>query len=210
MNARAVNLDEFAGRLKAELFRDKRKSALLGAALVVAVFMAVRLATRSPSAVKGSAIVATPVLPIVADGDVSGTGTGLPYDARGAADVARIEHIRRLDRSLKRDLFAPNPKYFPAPKTSPRPAKVVATSQPGVDSAEAKKNRIRIEAEKMTVMSTMVSSNPTAVVDGKILGVGSKYNGFEVVGINAREVVMVKEGVKVMLPFERDEPGTHN
>ena len=123
-------------------------------------------------------------------------------------EVVRIEYIRHLDRSLSRDLFAPDPKCFPLPKRPVRPTRAVATSQPGVDSAAAKKERIRSEAEQMTVMSTMASSNPTAAVDGKILGIGSKYKGFEVVEINAREVVMVKEGVKVMLPLHRSNPDT--
>jgi len=201
MNARAVNMDGLARRLKAEIIRDKRKILVLAAALLVALFMALRLATNVPSAVKGSAIAVPSARAVGVDEGPSPEGTA--PGPGGSREAARIEHIRQLDRSLKRDLFAPSPKCFPPLKRPASPARAVATTQPGADSAEARKDRIQAEAEQMTVMSTMVSSNPTAIVDGKILGIGSRHKGFEVVEINAREIVMVKEAVTVMLPLRR-------
>jgi len=106
---------DWKARLAAELKRDKKKTAILGALAAVAMVLIVRLVVprAGPQAARAA-------------GDPAGGGNlAAPNAPAGGGEVAawlarerkssssrRHDYLAKMDRTISRDLFKPNLKYF--------------------------------------------------------------------------------------------------
>ena len=63
-------------------------------------------------------------------------------------------------------------------------------------------DNIRIAAEALKLESTIVGPTPGAIVNGQMVREGSDIAGFHVLKIEARQVVVEREGVKLAVPME--------
>jgi hypothetical protein len=58
-------------------------------------------------------------------------------------------------------------------------------------------DNIRLAAESLKLESTIMGSTPGAMINGQMVHEGSVVNGFRVLSIQARELIVEREGVKL-------------
>jgi len=183
-------------RLLADLKADKRKAALLAVLAVVAAVVIARMTLRGGAPSPARAALATATPPAVAAPRASAAPTDqAPPRAAPARSPASPEAHR-----FARDIFLPNPDFFPPAEPAQSP-KLVGATQPASPESEEESLRksVQAQARSLMVQSTMISAQPTAIINGRVLRVGEWITGFEVVSISARGCVVRRSGVSVAL-----------
>ena len=114
---------------------------------------------------------------------------------------------------LKRDLFALSDVLVSLSSQTDRPDVVAPKSARRTDEKHVRsaamtvEQRVRQEAAALRLRSTMISSNPIAVIEttagaGKrasVVRMGDSIEGFVLISVRAREVDLEKNGVRVTL-----------
>jgi len=181
--------------LAAELRRDKKKTALMVvlAAVATGVFVqAARPTSTSPVQAASSAI------KVPAAASASGSRAGEPASAApGRQDAAKPPAKPASGVKITRDIFEPNPAYFPAQVAprAPSPAAPPSEETP----TKAKERTIRAQADSLRLQSTIASALPTAIINDLVLRQGDSVEGFRVIEIGTRTCVLEKQGVRVTL-----------
>jgi hypothetical protein len=174
-------------RLRYELRRNKKKTAVLAGLFVTALVLVGRLVfTKSPTSevpVRASAVMAPPPTVVPATGRVPARP-----GASGASPAAKVE--------FQRDIFLPNPHYFPEAAKAPDGTKAPV-------SARESERRILKEAEALRLTSTIMGAVPCVTINGQILGLKDKIEGFEVVAISHWSCDLVKEGIRARIDMEK-------
>ena len=187
------------GRLAAEIKRSWQKSAVLGVLMaVLLVVVGLRLAKHlrpEPAQAAGAA-----------SGSTGGADRQKPA-ARKAADGA-AEPVDRAPKAtsaparrepvVDRDLFRPNPIYFP-PKQKVGPAPRATPVDAEAAKREAERRAVQAQAGALRLQSTIISQIPTAIINGQVLRSGDWIAGFQVVSIGPRSCVVEKKGMRVRL-----------
>ncbi len=187
---------------------DKKKAGVLACLVLVAVGLWVRAAlTSGPSRAEASA-------------GSSGFASTRSNGNNKVSDEIPVAPPRPVWFSdpdvLKRDMFAlsdplvalsAQPDLLAADDPKSRVGtddKSTRTGAPGTISVES---RVRQEAESLRLRSTMIGTNPIAVIEpiagarrnAAVLRVGDTIDGFTLIEIHAHSVEMEKEGVRVTL-----------
>ena len=121
--------------------------------------------------------------------------------ARADNSGPRRDVAATLHTTVTRDLFKIDPAAFPKAE-EPEPQKVVvqAKSAPeAVDEQTETRRVVALEAKSLKLKSTLLGSQPRAVINGKLLAKGDTVAGFEVVDVRSRQVTVRKNGVLVEL-----------
>lgn len=189
----------FMKRLLAELKRDRKKTAVMAILLLVALVAVGRLFLRSavPTKAAAAAPAAGKAAPAARASSAQRSDSG--EDRSGESGRERVKYLGPIDTTIKRDIFAANPKYFPA-VVKPDVASHAAPS--GMDDINAERAAIQAKALELALQSTVVSANPTAIIEGQVLHVGDWVNGFRVVEIGSRQCTLEKSGVKVTIEMK--------
>jgi hypothetical protein len=184
--------------LLAELKRDRKKTAVMAVLLLVALVAVGRLFLRSAVPTKAAAAPAAgKAAPAARASSAQRSDSG--EDRSGESGRERVKYLGPIDTTIKRDIFAANPKYFPA-VVKPDVASHAAPS--GMDDINAERAAIQAKALELALQSTVVSANPTAIIEGQVLHVGDWVNGFRVVEIGSRQCTLEKSGVKVTIEMK--------
>ena len=137
---------------------------------------------------------------------------------RSAAATAALQDwvLRRPIAPLSRNLFAVNYDLFPtdgarAPEPAVRVergdgfwdqlAKSMAARADQIKEHRARVETLRAEAAKLKVQSTLMGQSPRAMVNGRLVGLGDVVASFRVTRIEARRIVVEREGIKFGLRF---------
>jgi hypothetical protein len=200
-------------RLVKQAKADPKKAGVLAVLVVVMGVMWARLGSGGSGGVARAT--AAPAL--------SGfTAASAAADNRAAA--ARVnsaqasldEFAKRQIVDVSRNLFVVNYDFFPQDGTRPAPAAPRLPAGAGfwdqveksiAVRADHKRDRailirnLIIEAEKLKVQSTVMGASPKAIVNGEMVGVGDVVALFRVSKIEARRVVVEREGIKLELRF---------
>jgi len=149
-------------------------------------------------------------------------GTPTSADAarstRSAAATAALQEwaLRRPIAPLSRNVFVVNYDLFPtdgarAPELPLRVdrgdgfwdqlAKSMAIKADQMKEHRARVEQIRAEAARLKVQSTLMGASPKALVNGRLVGVGDVVASFRVTRIEARRIVVEREGIKFGLRF---------
>ena len=209
MNGDTGNLFDFISRLKVELRQDKKKTTMLVILLLVAGIVGGRfVVSHSPpndASAAGSGVAAKSPLPdpdVHRDGDTHAGWVGKSNSQTQQVDFAS------MDRTINRDLFWPDTKYFPsADRVDTHPAagqpdqakqRLQAKQQEQRKRLEHVKS-IRTQAEVLCLTSTMLGRLPTALINGQVLRAGDLINGFRLKSITSDCCVVTREGVDVEL-----------
>jgi hypothetical protein len=202
------SLKTFAEGLLTQAKADPKKAAILGALGVVMILMWVRLvgsggpskASATPTAFQGGSSVA-----IAAD--------NLRGSAKTNATFAALQDwARKPIAPLSRNLFVVNYDFFPQDGSKPAPLRAPAgdgfwdqVAKSMTARADQKKEHemlvenLRLQAAQLKVQSTMMGASPKALINGELVGVGGVVASFRVSKIEARKIVVEREGIKLEL-----------
>ncbi len=203
---RKNNAPALTQRVVAELKRDKKKTVVLGVLVVLAAVVGGRLLVQSLSPRQAGA--AESPLPAAVPsespetGDVADGTAGLLDLAEPPAEAPH--RPGRRDHEFQRDLFARRPEFYPLEQPKEEATKVVTKSEPSADEKRRAAERlVRSQARSLSLQSTVVSSTPTAIVNGRVLRTGDWINGFEITEITPRGCTVRKDGVDVQLQMSQ-------
>jgi hypothetical protein len=65
----------------------------------------------------------------------------------------------------------------------------------------ARVESLRAQAARLKVQSTLMGASPKALVDGRLVGIGDVVASFRVTRIEARRIVVEREGIMFGLRF---------
>ena len=196
MAERTGHIADLKQRLIAELKRDKKRTAVMGVLFIVAVIVVGHrlIDSLSPSELRAA-------------GEPGGTTAPAPNPLPIATVVQRTErpnapersaYVTQLDRTIRRDIFRPDPGLFPAAGTQ-RTTDVRVTTASARDDAAERERAVREAARSLALQSTILGNRPTAIINGEVAAVGSQIGGFCVVAIHRRSCDLEKDGVQIKL-----------
>lgn len=200
-----AKLVAFKQRLIADMKRDKKRTGLLAVLVVVALVMGARLVANSVptsvSAASSSTIRVEAVDEPMGAPAVSQTNGNEPL-AVSAGNAARGSSPEKPMRpaggvKIERDLFRADSGYFPLADTSSSNASDAMPTD--AQSQEIRRRAIEAQAQALIVEAAIVSDTPTVMMNGRVLTVGGRINGFEVTQITSSGCVVSREGVAVQL-----------
>jgi len=188
---------------------DPKKASVLAVLVLVMVVMWFRLlggsstpsaAMASPTASRGDTVLMPPL--------------SRAAGARATSVIAMHEWAIKPLSPLSRNPFTINFDFFPQ-----NGAKVPTLRAPQGDGfwdqlaksmtarADQRKEHevlvenLRLQAAQLKVQSTVMGPSPRALINGELLGVGDVVASFRVEKIEARRIVVEREGIKLELRF---------
>jgi hypothetical protein len=202
----------YADKLVTQAKADPKKASILGVLTVIMIFSWYRMSSGGgdASGIGGPAHAsAASVTPVRAG------GSGLPDNLRApssasATVAALLEWQRRPIAPLSRNLFVINYDFFPQDGSAPAPVHVgqgdgfwdhIAKSMTA--RADQKRERevlvenLRAQALQLKLQSTVLGASPRALVNGQLVRVGDVVASFRVTKIEARRIVVEREGIKL-------------
>jgi hypothetical protein len=187
------SVNQFKKRLIAELKRDKKRTGILALLTVVAVVMGVRLLAKSGGDVPPPASAAV----------AQASAEEGESQADAAAPAPREQPLATLRGTrVTRDLFRVDPMLYPIQIITAQGS----TTKPVADEAELRRQQeqarisgIRSQAAGLLVDGTIVSGEPTAMINGQVCKLGSVIEGFRIEEITSRGCVVQKDGVRVSI-----------
>jgi hypothetical protein len=221
MPAAADPIRQFADKVVRQAKADPRKASVLAVLVAVMGVMWYRVITGGGGPASASAYAAganasaSAFAPSPAD-------VYRPTGRLSAAAAALQEWARtRPVVALSRNLFVTNYDLFPldggrtTPTTPTTPtvyiergdgfwdrlAKSLADRADQIKEHRARVETIRSEAAKLKVQSTLMGASPKALVNGRLVGLGDVVASFRVTKIEARRIVVEREGIKFALRF---------
>ena len=209
MVGNSTNMPNWKQRLALEIKREKKKAVTLAILIVIAGIIGGRLfvkqlapskATAASGSSSHSAVSAGESSPSLAKNSLH-TGTLLSAHVDALEQDERDRYIQQIDHTITRNIFVPNPNYFP-PEQKPSSVKLMEED----DSTEAeeliRQQAVQTQARALLLQSTIISTAPTAIINGRVLRTGEWINGFELVEITSRTCVVKKDNVKVVLEMK--------
>ncbi|MGP1310430.1 MAG: hypothetical protein ACTS27_09560 [Phycisphaerales bacterium] len=189
-------------RLKAELLADKKKASILGGLGAVALVLGARALLLSGDDPKPASSTQAQITPAFASGvpteDAEDRLRALMSQSTGAAYPTYPD----------RDLFALREAYFPHPAEPEPPQDESAKSAEQRDEVIPRRpTASEIAAASLTLKSTLIGKRPLAVLSVSglsggtehVVRVGDSVNGFSVVEIGAKRIVLDLDGERIEL-----------
>lgn len=211
----AASHPNWLATVKAHLAADKRKTIALGVLSLVMVFVWGRLFLKSSGpAVTPVASLAPELVAAVSSPEIGhGVDESSATVARGPSPgrATPVIDIRKADRTLSRDFFNPDWNQFALAGGSELAADSKHPAAPGAwervaSSVRRERERrkresevIRKQAAALTLQSTIIGRPSSAMISGRLVHVGDVVDGFDIDAIEARAVVVRKDGVRVTI-----------
>jgi hypothetical protein len=227
---------EWRRRFVKDLALDSRKTAILVVLTVVMCALYGRLFFMSnPDSVAASSALVAPITTVGEAGRFDDeVPVEFQPERLESVEIGSAPHdaceswvdLSTLPRTLSRDFFDADWNLFPAvPPSENGGEKLISDS--ATDTAEQpdgwwnlvnrvareererrhrKSAEVREAAASLMLQSTVVGNSPLAVINGEIVRVGDRVESFLVVGIEARRVIVRKDGITVTLPLGGPPP----
>jgi hypothetical protein len=213
------NIQDVMSCLPEPLRNDPKKAVVLTGLLLVLLGLGVRQFGFSSSPAKAKAKSA------------AATESESLDNAIGDLSVVRVAKSEKLEQWLQtpaspvlRNVFQFHPEFFPRAETAKRLeqarpndllfwdrlAKSVAARADQKMQKQIRLENLRASAAKLKLQSTLMSSHPRALVEGRLVRIGDSLKStdgmaFKVIAIEARRIVVEREGVMVQIPMGSDE-----
>lgn len=195
MSGDNVNVPDWKTRLTAELRRDRKKTAVLAILLIVGGIVGGRAVVKCsvPASAEGAA---EETQASVAQTDDSAVAPKSSSGMRPGHKMYAPTGVRKITR----DLFEPKLDFFPTEQpVAEAPKECNEPVQDEVTEAQA----IRAQAKSaLTLESTVISTTPTAIINGQVLRKGDWIKGFEVIEVRNRSALVAQKGVQVILDMQ--------
>jgi hypothetical protein len=204
----------YADKLVTQARADPKKASILGVLTVVMIFSWYRMSSGGggdSSGIGPAHASAASISAIRAGGGVLPDNLRAPSSSASATVQALLEWQRRPIAPLSRNLFVINYDFFPQDGSAPvAPAHVqqgdgfwdhIAKSMTA--RADQKRERevlvenLRGQALQLKLQSTVLGASPKALVNGQLVRVGDVVASFRVTKIEARRIVVEREGIKL-------------
>jgi len=115
------------------------------------------------------------------------------------------KQVQQLDRTIRRDIFLPDPDCFPPlPEKQVRQTELPLAVAPAEAALQARREFVRAQAAELVLQSTVVGAVPTAIINGRVLLVGEWIDGFQVVEITPRRCTVRKNDIKITLEMSEE------
>ncbi|HEY7115414.1 MAG TPA: hypothetical protein VH475_02445 [Tepidisphaeraceae bacterium] len=194
---------------------DPKKASVLAVLVAVLAFMWF----RALSGTGGGPASASAMFAGEGSGGSAG-GYAVPDNLRlpsqvSPAQAALQEWARRPIAPLSRNLFVINYDFFPQEGARVEPvvraapgdgfwdqlAKSMAARADQIKEHQVLLENLRRQVGQLKVQSTLMGASPKALVNGQLVGVGDVVASFRVTKIEARRIVVEREGIKFALRF---------
>jgi hypothetical protein len=219
MSAAKDPIRAFADTLVRQAKADPKKATALAVLVTVMAVMWYRVMAGGPSSASAYQVPGS-----FGASTAFGAGPGTPTSAdalrpnRSAAATAALQEwaLRRPIAPLSHNLFVVNYDLFPTDGARSQEvairvdrgdgfwdqlAKSMAIKADQMKEHRARVEMIRAEAARLKVQSTLMGASPKALIDGRLVGVGDVVASFRVTRIEARRIVVEREGIKFGLRF---------
>ncbi len=171
-----------------QLSKDKRKLSLVVVLLLIGLLLWGRLILTKD-------VPRTAVADPVATSAEAGTAA---ETAPVVAAVRPVVHLTLTDQ-VERDLFELDPQRFPTTEHE-TDSGVNGTDEENDTAPNRRVQRVGAEAaEALSLQSTLQGAEPLALINGELMKVGDRVQGFTVTKIDSRRVTLRKDGVEVHL-----------
>jgi hypothetical protein len=206
-NALTTFIDKLVRQAKA----DPKKATVLAVLLLVLGILWARMAGGSST---GPAAAVANISPTRAGGSSGNLDIpGAPRNSNRAL-AALVEWHKRPISPLSRNLFVINYDFYPqdgskAPPIKPltgdgfwdQLAKSMSLRADSIKEHQVLVENLRLQAAQLKVQSTMMGARPKALINGELVGEGSVVASFRVSKIEARRIVLEREGIKLEVRF---------
>ena len=188
-------------KVSGPLRASPKKAMTLGVLIAVLVSMwiyKVCTGTSSPSSASAAPITTTSAV---------GKNSSTPHNAGGNPSL--MAWARAPVGPIGRNLFAVPLDYYPRDGTAGRAVesgtdgfwdRVAKSMNEHADQQEQRQNlldNILNQAAALKLQSTMMGSQPSAMVNGEVVQEGSVVAGFSVLKIEAHEIIVEREGIRL-------------
>lgn len=205
--------------LKVLLAQERKKAATLGTLLVLLALVGVRgWLKMSPRTGRAAQATDAPAMSSLASAGRNAVDRAKAFD--DALRPGRTISVSRSPR-LTRDLFIPDPAYFPLPtqptepealNAAPPPEPVESPAENADDDAKRREAQLVQETAGWRLSSVVLGHQPTAVVetDGPsgracVVRVGQSVRDWAVIEITSSTVVFEKESIRVRLSLSKHD-----
>lgn len=179
-------MNDHIKRIKSQLLADKRKLSIMVGLLAVAMLMWGRLLLQKVP----RTATAEPVAAVVT--------ADTPVTAASAAVIRPVVHLPQT-QPLQRDLFALEASHYQrVAEVEDDTVRVAKSPQETVDDS-AVARMVHEAAGRLTLQSIIQGARPRAMINGQLLALGQKIEGFTVSQIDQRHVILTRSGVDVKL-----------
>ena len=213
MAAAAATTNNLVNKLLGAAKADPKKAGVLAVLVAVLGTMWVRMAMTSgggPATADGASVAKSDNATASAAGKSTGRAT-----LSGATSAALAEWRSAPVNPVVRNLFTVQLNQYA--HEGAVPVGPVARVEDGFwdelakslssQADQNKQRQIRIDnavrdAAKMQLQTIVMGASPKAVIDGEMVGEGSVVAGFRVSRIEARRIIVEREGIKLEIPMK--------
>lgn len=195
----------WAERLKQAVRQDPKKAAVLAVLVLVLGIMVLRVATSGRSGPRHAGAASARL----------GPGGGGVAELRRGLSPALQEWLGQPVPPVARNLFAIKLEYFPA-DLDRKPRNIQASTAEGFwtqlekslsvqadqrDKRETLIANYMAEASRLRPQSIIMGTSPKAMINGSLVGEGEVVASFRVVRIEARRIIVEREGIRLEIPM---------
>ncbi|MFP4106718.1 MAG: hypothetical protein ACLFVU_11585 [Phycisphaerae bacterium] len=197
----AGTFEQMKNTLIAEIRRDKKKTVILTILFAVAAALVGRLVLFSSTPQSASA--SQPGAEQYSVSNPHSVAAGASDQLSELRSSEALDYLNNSERSVRRDLFSPNPSYFPPVKQQEAVVVKEEPKEPEVDlealRQEAIRKSIRMAGRSLSLECTMTGTNPAAVINGKTVRVGEWINNFQLMSVTAKSCIVKQKDVEITL-----------
>lgn len=187
-------------RIRAELLTDKKKSAVMGTLVAVALVLGLKMSLSGNSPRKAAAAESA----TAAAGGSTASDSASVAPAGGAAGSEVAAYLEQIDSTVPRDLFAADFGQYPMAQIKPvEPSSVRSgTDDAAILERERRRAFVATLAEKLKLQSTMPGDPPTAIINGYVVRPGQQFMGFVIREISLGSCIVAHDTIEVTLTME--------
>jgi hypothetical protein len=205
----------FVDKLVRQAKADPKKASVLGVLVLVMLVLWVRMMAGGGS---GPSRASANITAGSRGGDGGGVLTSDNYRRPGGRSTptlkALMDWAQRPIAPLSRNPFVINYDYYPQDGTRPalprapqgdgfwdQLAKSMTARADSIKEHQMLVENLRLQAAQLKVQSTVMGAKPRALINGEFVGEGSIVASFRVAKIEARRIVLEREGIKLEVRF---------
>lgn len=181
-----MDFKQIKKQLIVEIKQDRKKAGILISLFVVALFIGVKMFVNSSSPSPAGAATGCDVFETNLKGDSASNNDkykfSLNLENNKILATPKLSCEDNEGKEVSRNLFWINPKFFKIIKETNNTELVDAESCKEA-KFKALQEKIQKEAQGLILEGMILGDNPAAIINGKLVNISSKIQGFEIIKI---------------------------